>query len=242
MRTIVAIIIGLSVILTGYVLGKAYNYKYNSVNTVGVIGGAEYDFSSDLVVWSAAYSRASYELKDAYAALKSDEKQVRSYLQKSGIADSEIVFSAIVIDKQYQYHYNENGAITSTTFSGYSLRQTVKVNSRHIDKVEKISREITELLQSGIELSSEQPAYYYTKLSDLKIKLLEKATEDARVRAETIAKNADSKLGDLKKASMGVFQITGQYSNEDYTYGGAFNTKDKDKTASITVRLEYEVD
>jgi hypothetical protein len=108
--------------------------------------------------------------------------------------------------------------------------------------VERISREITELLQSGIELSSEQPAYYYTKLSDLKIKLLEKATEDARVRAETIAKNADSKLGDLKKASMGVFQITGQYSNEDYTYGGAFNTKDKDKTASITVRLEYELE
>ncbi len=36
--------------------------------------------------------------------------------------------------------------------------------------------------------------------------------------------------------------IIGLYSNEDYTYGGAFNTKDKDKTASITVRLEYEVE
>lgn len=242
MRTVVAVILGFSVICTGLVLGNAYNFKFRSVNTVNVVGGAEYDFSSDLVVWSAGYSRTNYQLKEAYAALKSDEQQVRDYLKKSGIADSEIVFSSIVIDKQYSYNYNERGNVSSTTFAGYKLRQTVKVNSRNLDRVEKTSREITELLQSGIELSSEQPLYYYTKLSDLKIKLLEKATEDARLRAVSIAQNANSSLEDLKKASMGVFQITGQYSNEDYTYGGAFNTKDRDKTASITVRLEYELD
>lgn len=242
MRTVVAVITGLSIILTGYIIGKAYNYKYSSINTVSVIGGADFNFSADMVVWSAAYSKSNFDLKTAYASLKTDEEQVRAYLKKNGISDSEMVFSAIVIDKQFSYSYGENGNVTSTTFAGYQLRQTVKVNSRSIDKVEKISREITELLQSGIELSSEQPAYYYTKLSDLKIKLLEQATEDARIRAEAIAKNGDSKLGDLKKASMGVFQITGQYSNEDYTYGGAFNTKDRNKTANITVRLEYELD
>lgn len=242
MRTVVAVITGLSIILTGYIIGKAYNYKYSSINTVSVIGGADFNFSADMVVWSAAYSKSNFDLKTAYASLKTDEEQVRAYLKKNGISDSEMVFSAIVIDKQFSYSYGENGNVTSTTFAGYQLRQTVKVNSRSIDKVEKISREITELLQSGIELSSEQPAYYYTKLSDLKIKLLEQATEDARIRAEAIAKNGDSKLGDLKKASMGVFQITGQYSNEDYTYGGTFNTKDRNKTANITVRLEYELD
>jgi hypothetical protein len=241
MRAVVAIIIGLSIIITGYVIGKSYNYKYSSINTVNVMGGAEFDFQADMVVWSAGYSRTNFDLKSAYATLKSDEQQVRAYLQKSGISDSDIVFSAIVIEKQFTYTYNDNGGIAGSNFAGYQLRQTVKVNSRNIDKVEKISREITELLQSGIELSSEQPAYYYTKLSDLKIQLLERATEDARIRAEAIAKNGDSKLGDLKKASMGVFQITGQYSNEDYTYGGAFNTKDRNKTASITVRLEYEL-
>lgn len=242
MRTIVAVIIGLSIIITGFVVGRAYNFKYKSINTVNVVGGADYDFSSDLVVWSAGYSRTNYELKGAYAALKSDENEVRNYLKKSGISDSEIVFSSIVIDKQYTYSYNNNGGIASTNFAGYQLRQTVKVNSGNLDKVEKTSREITELLQSGIELSSEQPAYYYTKLSDLKIKLLEKATEDAHTRAKTIAQNGNSSLGAMKKASMGVFQITGQYSNEDYTYGGAFNTKDREKTASITVRLEYELE
>ena len=153
-----------------------------------------------------------------------------------------MVFSAITSDKQFKYQYNENGQQTNSTFAGYMLRQTVKVNSRNINNVERISREITELLQSGIELSSQEPMYYYTKLSDLKIQLLEKASADALNRASTIAKNADSKLGSLKKASMGVFQITGQYSDEDYSYGGTLNTKDREKTASITVRLEYELE
>lgn len=241
MRTLVAIILGLSVIITGFIIGRAYNHKYRAQKTVNVIGGAEYDFTSDLIVWSATYSRSFYDLQDAYKAIKSDEQQVRNYLKKSGVSDSEIVFSSLTIEKMYSYNYNERGVQTGRNFTGYQLSQNVKVNSKNIPVVEKISREITELLQSGIELSSDRPRYYYSKLSDLKINLLEKASEDARNRAETIAKNADSKLGSLKNASMGVFQITGQYSNEDYSYGGTFNTSSKDKTASITVRLEYEL-
>jgi hypothetical protein len=71
---------------------------------------------------------------------------------------------------------------------------------------------------------------------------LAKARADAKDRAETIAKNSGSDLGKIKKATMGVFQITGQNSNEDYSYGGAFNTSSKSKTASITIRVDYAVD
>jgi len=46
----------------------------------------------------------------------------------------------------------------------------------------------------------------------------------------------------LKKATMGVIQITAPNSNEDYSYGGTYNTTSKDKEASITIKLEYEVD
>ena len=105
--------------------------------------------------------------------------------------------------------------------------------------MEKISREITELLQQGIVLNSGEPLYYYTKLADLKVDLLAKASADAFSRAQTIANNAKSKLGKLKEANMGVFQITGQYSNESFTYSGTFNTSSKNKTANVIVRMEY---
>jgi hypothetical protein len=38
---------------------------------------------------------------------------------------------------------------------------------------------------------------------------------------------------------MGIFQITGQNSDEEYSWGGTFNTSSKRKTASITVKMEF---
>jgi hypothetical protein len=38
---------------------------------------------------------------------------------------------------------------------------------------------------------------------------------------------------------MGVFQIVGKNDHEDYSYGGSFNTTSKEKTASITLKVEY---
>lgn len=241
-NTTAAIIVTIGLLAGSFLLGRAYNYKFKSKNTVSVLGSSQHDFTADLIVWSATFTRTSMDLKDAYATLKNDEKAVREYLQKRNIADKEMIFSSIVINKQYNTTYDDNGRQTGNTFVGYQLMQTVKLESKNLEGVEKISREITELLQSGIELSSGEPLYYYTKLSDLKINLLAKASADAYNRATTIATNANSKLGRLRKAAMGVFQITGQYSNEDYSYGGAFNITSKNKTASITVRLEYELD
>jgi hypothetical protein len=117
----------------------------------------------------------------------------------------------------------------------------VELKSTEVEKVEQISREITELLNKGISLYSEPPRYYYTKLADLKIKMISEATEDARIRAEQISEKSGSSLGDLQSATMGVFQITGQNSDEEYSWGGTFNTSAKEKTASITMKLTYEV-
>ena len=67
-------------------------------------------------------------------------------------------------------------------------------------------------------------------------------TISARHRAETIVDNAGGKLGGLKNSNMGVFQITSPNSNnEDYEWGGAFNTSSKSKRVSITMRLTYYV-
>lgn len=66
-------------------------------------------------------------------------------------------------------------------------------------------------------------------------------TEDAYLRAQTIAENAKSSVGRLSNANMGIFQITGQNSNENYSWGGSFNPKSKYKTASITVKLEFDL-
>lgn len=233
------LIAALAAVIIAAVLASGYNYKFKAKNTLPVTGSAEYNFEADLIVWTGSYMRSSMDLKEAYAMLKQDETRVREYLRSKGISDKEVVFSSITISRQYNEIYDERGNRVSSTFSGFQLSQRVRVESAEIEKVEVISREVTGLLEAGVELNSDEPQYYYTKLKDVKIKLLQEAGEDARRRAETIAQAGHSSLGDLRKASMGVFQITGRNSNEDFTYGGAFNTASKSKTATVTVRYEY---
>ena len=121
------------------------------------------------------------------------------------------------------------------------MTQSVQIESNKVEKIEKISREVTELLNEGVNFYSEAPRYYYTRLADLKIEMISKATEDARIRAEKIAAYSNGKLGALQAANMGIFKITGQNSDENYSLGGTFNTSSKDKTASITMKLVYKV-
>jgi uncharacterized protein len=233
------LIIGLSLIISVILLGRAYNYKFKSNENIAVVGLAEVDFVSDLIVWEGSFSRKNLSLKDAYAGLKNDENEIRAYFSAKGIPDSALVFSAVDIMKDIATSYDRSGNISASVFTGYLLTQKVKIESMDIDKVEKVSREVGPLIEKGIEFNSGPPMYFYTKLADLKMNLLSKASEDAKARSATIAESAGSKLGRLKKSTMGIFQITGKNKNENFSYGGSFNTMDKLKTASVTVRTEY---
>lgn len=242
MRIISAGIIGIAFIIGLFIIGKAYKYRSTSKETITVTGSAEKDFVSDLIVWKGSYSRKSMDLKAAYAQLKEDESVVRKYLSDKGVPAGEMVFSSINIIKEFSYPTDANGRSLGQQFSGYNLTQTVRIESPNVDKINTISREATELIQQGIELNSMPPLFYYTKLTQIKMDLLAKASTDGKQRAEIIAKNAGSSLGKLNKANLGVFQITGKNTDEDYSYGGTFNTSSRDKTGSITIRMEFAVD
>lgn len=235
------LIIGISIVLAALVLGKAFAERYKQNDVITVTGLGEADFTSDLIVWDAIFSINDYELSNAYKRLENDRAKIKNYFISKGVAEDEIVFSSVDITKNYHYEYNDKGYISSQSFAGFDLRQTVKIESEEVDKIEILSRESTELINEGIELLSNPPSYYYTQLAELKFKMIENATQDARERARIIAKNSGGKLGDLKSSSMGVFQINARNSNEDYSWGGNFNTSSKLKTASITIRLVYKV-
>ena len=240
MKHLSAIIFGIAIVISAYFLGNAYVNRANPPQIISVTGLGNENFTSDLIVWEGQFSTNSGNLKTAFEQLNSDKDIVRSYLVSKGIEETNIIFNSVQTTEQRDNKY-ENGNFVGSTFRGYQLTQTIKIESQNVAIIEGIAREITELLNKGVQFNSYPPRYYYTKLADLKIEMISKATEDARLRAESIAQNSGSGLGELISAKMGVFQITGQNSGEDYSWGGSFNTSSKNKTASITMRLDYKV-
>ncbi|MEY3860464.1 MAG: hypothetical protein RIS50_745 [Bacteroidota bacterium] len=240
-----SITIAVGVVITALVLGTSWEKSKRNIENkkaIEVTGKAEKDFVSDLIVWNGEYRRTSSDFKEAYRALKSDQSRTKAFLLAKGVKESEITFSSTDVIKETENVYDAEGKYRGERLIGYSAVQSVTIKSKEVDKVENISREITDLLEQGIAFTSNSPSYYYTKLAELKIDLLKAAATDARKRCETILDEAGSGKGRLTKSSMGVFQITGQYSGEEYSYGGTLNTSSKEKTASITVSLEYDLD
>ncbi|WP_297338236.1 SIMPL domain-containing protein [Algoriphagus sp.] len=237
-----AIIFSLAIVASAIIFGYAVINRNNPQGTINVTGLGEQNFTSDLIVWEGNFTRESSNIQSAYANLEKDRASVTAYLVSKGIPEEQLVFNAVTTNPQYQQNYSNDGRYMGQTFTGYQLNQSLVIESEEVEKVEKISREITELLNQGIAFYSQQPRYYYTELESLKLEMIAKATEDARIRAERIAQNSNANLGNLISANMGVFQITGQNSGEDYSWGGVFNTSAKNKTASITMKLIFEVD
>ena len=237
-------LIALSIVLAAAILGSAYKYKFVSEETISTTGLSEKEFSSDLVLWSAKFKTTSMNRKEAFDALKNDANKIKQYLLSKGIKENEIVFTAINVEEltKTEKHYSANGEYNEySQFAGYELTQKFEIESKSLNIIEKTSREITELLESGVDINSFEPRYYYTKLEDLKIELIANATENATARAKNIAGKGNSHLGTLKNATRGVFQITGKNTSEEYSWGGVYNTTDRNKKASITVKLEFGI-
>ncbi len=240
MKHVSAIIFAISIVLAAYFLGNAYKERANPPQIISVTGLGNENFTSDLIVWEGFFTAFNIDLKAAFEQVNRDKEIVRTYLESKGIAPENIIFNSVQTLEQRDNKY-DNGNYIGSIFRGYSLTQSVNIESTDVALIEKVAREITELLNKGVQFTSSPPRYYYTQLADLKVKMIAQATEDARLRAENIADNAGGTLGDLISAQMGVFQITGQNSDEAYSWGGVYNTSSKKKTASITMRLDYKV-
>lgn len=235
-----AIAISLAVVMGTWLLAKTWRATHDVFQKISVTGVAQQNFESDRIVWQASFERRGTQINEAYALMKSDADVVRNYLLAHGIAAKEFVFDAVNIERETKMVMVDNRS--REEFVGYRLSQSLRVESNNLDKVEKLSREISELLKGGMQLTSNNPSYYYSNLSTVKANLLSAASHEGRERAQTIATNSGGKIGSLRKAEMGIFQITGQNSNDDYSWSGAFNTTSRFKTASVTVKMEFDVE
>ena len=235
------VIIALAVVVAAWLLGRAYTYKYRSQDTIVVTGLGETEFASDLIVWNGEIVYETQDVASGYAQLERNKQKVLEFITSRGVAAEQMVFKFVNVYKQPAPVYNASGNYAGQRFTGYRLSQGFSIESSDVDKVENISREISALIAQGVSIEAYQPSYYYTKLDDVKLSLIERASADARARAEKIADYAGTAIGRVASAKMGVFQITGANSNEEFSAGGSFNTTSRQKKARITMRVEYRV-
>ena len=236
-----ALILGVAVIVCTAILCDTISMRENVARTVAVTGSGSRQMRSDWIVWTGTIT--SFHATDKVQCagqLKGSREAVAAYLQEQGIDSTRFEFSSIDVNEKEERLYNNEGDFIGNKFLGYEMSQQVTIQTDDIDRVKFISRDITSLLSDGVDIASCTPSYYLRNLGDLKLSLIDEATENAKTRAKKLIKGF-AKLSDIAKIDIGVFQITGLYSDEDYSYGGSYNTTSEWKEVSVTVHATYGI-
>jgi lipoprotein len=240
-KIVVTAIIGVVVVIGAWFIASGFKNFREGQPVISVTGMAEKEITSDLIVWKITVNAEGSTRSSAFTEFEKSARVMSKYLQTHGIPEKEITLSSVDISKRTKDFWDEDSRKYVTLEDGYSVSQTFTVSSNELKRVEGVYQRISELYNSGMDFSSEKPLYYYTKLNDLKMEMLNQASANAYERAQTIAKGSDSKVGSVVSSTMGVFQIVGLNSDEEYSWGGTFNTSSKEKVASITVKTTYRV-
>lgn len=234
---LVALIIGISFTISSYFLSNGLINLRAERKVIKVTGSAKKQLRSDLVKWTGMYSVQAKDLKEAYKLLEESQKKVKDYFLSKGLSEKDLIFSSI--STQTIYEMLPNG-LYSTKVDSYRLVQSIQITSKDVDRITELSRQSTELINLGVQFESFAPQYYYTKLADLKVDMLSLATKDAIKRAQQIAESTGIKVGSLRSASMGVFQITPLYSTDVSDYG-INDTSSVDKEITAIVNCEFAI-
>ena len=227
-------------------LQSTKGYLFTNKDDISVTGSATMDFTSDLIVWRASFIKKDFDLKTAYKQIKEDRNTINDFLLSNGVLENEITFRSIDIKKDYKqktkFNIDGDKVDSERIFNGYILTQEVEISSNNVNLVDKISNQITDLIEKNVFITSYRPRYYYTKLGELKIEMIQSAAQDGLLRASTAISGGGGSLGELLETDIGVFQILGKNSDDDFSWGGTLNTLDKEKTAFINVKQRYDID
>ncbi len=231
---LLALAIGL--VWTGKIAANAV-LQSRSDQSISVTGSAKKSIRSDNVVWSGRIYADSYDLKSAYTQLQSNVQKFKAATGSFGLGG--IKFNTVTSETYATEDVREDGARVQR--SAFRVYQTFEIADADVDKITASAGKVAEaVLGQGIPLESNLQ-YLYTKLPELRLEMLQAATEDAKQRAETIAKGTGGHIGGAQSARMGVFQITPRNSTQVDDYG-SYDTSsiDKDITAVVSVNFKLE--
>lgn len=241
--TVAVLVLGIAVsaIVSTIVAARAYKLRGEQLTrnekTIVVKGSARKRIRSDRAVWQIRVEGESKQMQEAFNILERGVQRVRTFLEQHKFVSHEIGLGAI--DTTVHYVTDEHGQTTREVAS-YTLSRTFFVTTDDVDRVMQAAGLVTQLIQEGVLVISQSPAYYYSDPSPLKVELMGLASKDARGRAEEIARSAGCKLGQVRAAHMGVLQITRPYST-DVSAEGIYDISTIEKDAQAVVTVTFQI-
>ncbi len=190
-----ALIIGIFMVCTVKTL-KSYD------DTVLVRGLCEKEVPADRVVYRISYAEKSNSLADLRNTISQNNGIIVEKLRAAGFKEDEVK----VGNANYEDRYSYANDVSQITFR-YQANQTVTVFSKNLELVRKMQQTLeTDLVNQNI-LANSWADYQFLGLNEIKPAMIAESLENARAAADEFAKNSHSRIGKMRTASQGYFEV-----------------------------------
>jgi hypothetical protein len=201
-----AVVLALGVAAGGFFVGRGLFAARASERVVTVKGLAEREVPANLAMWPIVFSTTGNDLVAVQSTLDASARKIVAFLQARGFAPAEFSLSSPrVTDREAQ-----GGRVRGDTGDRYVAEQTVTLRSPRITPVKVAMQQSGELIRDGVALVRSyeyNTTFLYTALDEIKPAMIAEATKDARKAAEQFARDSGSRVGAIRNAQQGFFDI-----------------------------------
>jgi hypothetical protein len=226
-------VIAAGIAAAGWLVGDGFRDSRLGERYVSVKGTAEQTVTADLALWPIRFVATGNDLNEVQAKLAKDATTIRKLLSSAGLADADIELQRLEVTDLLAQAYRQ-GPVDSR----FIVAQTLMARSTQVDQIAAAAQRVSELVDAGIVLSNEfgagGPVYLYTRLSDIKPQMIAEATRNARAGAEQFANDSGSRLGGIRRASQGLFEILPRDRAPQLT-----EETQTEKTVRVVSTIEY---
>ncbi len=193
-----------------FILGiRAYK---NADREVSVRGLCERTVMADRAIYPLSFREGGNNMELLAASVDTKNAIVVEFLLGMGFDSTEITIAPPKLEDRINNSYTNNKGFN------YAITSIITVCTDKVDKVLELQTKQRELLEKGIAISSydswDNPiTFSFEALNEIKPDMIAEANQNARKAAEQFARDSDSKLGNIKRASQGLFSIESRDRN-----------------------------
>lgn len=206
MKSVPALIIGVAIVMAALTVASGLRDLHTGDRYVTVKGVSERNVTADVALWPLRFVATGDSLKTAQAQARTSRDAIMAFLKLQAVSTDEVEMQRLDVTDTHANPYQNNH-----TGPRFIIRQTLMVRSTNVERIQQAAQAVSELVDSGVVLSSDfggsSPTYLFKGLNDIKPAMIAEATAAAREAAAQFAADAKTSVGDLRRANQGVFQI-----------------------------------
>lgn len=208
-----SLVIGVAIVLAGYLLKNGLQSFAEKDQYVSVRGLATREVNADFVNWPIVVKLTGNNLSALNQQIAACTSKVETWLKGNGINEADISQGVPKLTDRKANTYD-----AGNVSERYLIVGIVTVSTKQVDKVRALLPRIGELVAQDVPVAADDYehniSYDFLGLNDIKPAMIEEATKNARIAAEKFAQDSGSRLGSLRSARQGLFEI---HNRDEFT-------------------------